>query len=133
MPLNDTQLRNFKPKEKLYKRADGHGLYILVNPNGSKHWYRKYSFQGKETRASYGRYPQISLADARKMRDADIALLARDINPNAVRQDKKEAQNIDNSFEVIARRWHSTQKKWSANHAARVLKRMVFTIKNCHM
>ncbi|WP_140919176.1 Arm DNA-binding domain-containing protein [Limnobaculum xujianqingii] len=91
MPLNDTQIRNYKPNEKLYKRADGLGLYIQVNPNGSKHWYRKYSFQGKETRASYGRYPQVSLADARKMRDADIALLAKGINPNTERQSKKRS------------------------------------------
>ena len=36
MALTDTAIRNAKPKDKSYKLADSQGLYLLVNPKGSK-------------------------------------------------------------------------------------------------
>lgn len=38
MPLSDTALRALKPMERRYKKADQRGLYIEVEPNGSKLW-----------------------------------------------------------------------------------------------
>lgn len=48
MKLTDTACRNAKPKDKPYKKADGGGLYLLVNPDGSKYWRMKYRFLSKE-------------------------------------------------------------------------------------
>ncbi|MDP1615336.1 MAG: Arm DNA-binding domain-containing protein [Methylococcales bacterium] len=36
MPLTVAEVKNAKPREKPYKMADEKGLYLLVNPNGSK-------------------------------------------------------------------------------------------------
>ena len=47
MPLTDIAARTAKPREKEYKLTDGHGLYLLVKPTGSKRWYLKYRFEGK--------------------------------------------------------------------------------------
>ncbi|MGP2543609.1 Arm DNA-binding domain-containing protein [Yersinia enterocolitica] len=42
MSLNDTKIRSLKPSEKPFKVSDSHGLYLLVNPSGSRFWYLKY-------------------------------------------------------------------------------------------
>ncbi|GKW11098.1 hypothetical protein PEC301899_13800 [Pectobacterium carotovorum subsp. carotovorum] len=54
MALTDVVARTAKPREKAYKLADAHGLYLLVSPNGSKRWYLKYRFEGKESRFAFG-------------------------------------------------------------------------------
>jgi hypothetical protein len=55
MPLTDTAIKAFKPKDKPYKEADGGGLYLEVAPGGGKWWRLKYRFDGKEKRISWGR------------------------------------------------------------------------------
>jgi hypothetical protein len=37
MSLSDTTIKNAKPTDKPYKLADDKGMYLLVNPNGSKY------------------------------------------------------------------------------------------------
>ena len=69
--LSDTRIRNAKPKDKQYKLADGKGLVLLVNPNGSKWWRLRYSIDGSEKMLSLGVYPEVSLTLARhKSNDA---------------------------------------------------------------
>ena len=48
MALTDVKVKTAKPKEKPYKLADGGGMYLLINANGSKYWRIKYRFAGKE-------------------------------------------------------------------------------------
>ena len=48
MPLNDLTIRNTKPAEKPFKLSDERGLFLLINPSGSKLWRFKYRFAGKE-------------------------------------------------------------------------------------
>lgn len=50
MSLNDTKIRSLKPFAKPFKVSDSHGLYLLVNPGGSRLWYLKYRINGKESR-----------------------------------------------------------------------------------
>src|SRR5947209_13693 len=54
MALNALAIRNAAPKERPYKLADGDGLHLLVNPNGSKLWRFRYQFGGKEKMVSLG-------------------------------------------------------------------------------
>lgn len=67
--LNARQVETAKPRDKAYKLADGGGLYLQVNPNGSKYWRMKYRFAGKEKKLSFGTYPDITLAEASTKRD----------------------------------------------------------------
>lgn len=55
-----------KPREKPYKLADGAGLYLYVSPTGAKSWRANYSEAGKQKTRTYGRWPGMSLADARR-------------------------------------------------------------------
>src|SRR3546814_10672100 len=70
MALTDTAIRKAKPKEKPYKVTDSQGLYLLVNPGGSKVWRVQYRMNGVERKLAMGLYPEITLAEARAARDA---------------------------------------------------------------
>ena len=76
MMLNARKVEAAKGKEKSYKLSDGGGLYLQVEPNGSRYWRMKYRFAGKEKRLSFGVYPAVSLADARQKREDAKKLLS---------------------------------------------------------
>src|SRR3546814_19500130 len=87
MALTDTAIRNAKPRAKPYKVADAQGLYLLVNPRGSKLWRLKYRKDGVERKLALGSYPEITLAEARGARDAARRQLPHSIDPSiATRQ-----------------------------------------------
>lgn len=53
MTLNTRRAETAKPRDKAYQLADGEGLYLMVNTNGSKYWRMKYRFAGKENKLSF--------------------------------------------------------------------------------
>ncbi|EFA6625042.1 integrase arm-type DNA-binding domain-containing protein [Escherichia albertii] len=124
MSLNDSKIRNLKPSSRPVKHTDSHGLYLLVSPGGSRIWYLKYRFNGKESRVSLGAYPAVSLAQAREQRDGIRKLLAQNINPAQQRVAEKAACSPEKCFKAVALAWHKTNKKWSADYAARILASM---------
>ena len=69
--LTDKQCKNAScPEGKARARVtDSGGLYLEVAGAGSKRWFWKYYFDGKEKRLSLGCYPEVSLKDARAARD----------------------------------------------------------------
>lgn len=127
MPLTDTSIKNAKPTDKPRKLADGGGLYLLLNPNGSRWWRLDYRFTGKRKTLSMGTYPDTGLRDARDKRDAARKLLAAGVDPGEQRKAEKAAgeERASNSFEVIAREWHSKQSAaWVELHASRIMLRL---------
>ena len=93
MALSEFAARKAKPREKAYKLADGGGLYLHVQPGGSKLWRMKYRHQGKEKLLSFGSYPLVTIADARRKRDDAKRLLLEGSDPNAKkRQDRLDAE-----------------------------------------
>jgi len=124
MSLNDTKIRSLKPSEKPFKVSDSHGLYLLVNPGGSRLWYLKYRINGKESRIGLGAYPDVSLANARQQRDGIRKLLAQNINPAQQRIADKAARSPEKTFKHVALHWHKSNRTWSENHAARLLASM---------
>lgn len=125
--LSDTRIRSAKPKAKPYKLYDSDGLFLIINPNGSKWWRQRYRYAGKEQLLSLGVYDEVGLADARDKRNEMRKLIARDVDPSAQRKDRKTAL-VDakaNTFKAIALDWHARFKsKWKAHHADRVLQRL---------
>ncbi|AOR59541.1 tyrosine-type recombinase/integrase [Pectobacterium parmentieri] len=121
MKLNARQVDTAKPKDKPYKLADGGGLYLLVNTNGSRYWRLKYRIAGKEKLLAVGVYPDVSLADARSARDKAKKTLAAGGDPSENKKDEKESlkTQIKNTFKEIALEWiASKEKKWSAGYAS---------------
>lgn len=75
MPLNDASIRNTQPGDRQFKLYDGNGLFLLVTPKGRKLWKMKYKLAGKWGELAFGRYPEITLAEARqRARDARVDL-----------------------------------------------------------
>lgn len=104
MALTDIAIRTAKPKDRPYKVADAQGLYLLVNPTGSKLWRLKYRMHGVERKLALGSYPDTSLAEARTSRDAARKHLARDVDPNAVKRQSRITASVSagNSFASVA-------------------------------
>ncbi|RLM08917.1 integrase [Gibbsiella quercinecans] len=121
MSLNDSKIRKLKSSANPFKVSDSHGLYLLVNPGGSRLWYLKYRINGKESRLSLGTYPDVSLTDARQQRDGIRKLLALNINPAQQRAAEKAARSPAKSFKTVALGWHKSNRTWSENHATRLL------------
>ena len=125
--LTDTRVKTAKPQPKLYKLTDERGMHLLVYPNGSKLWQMRYRFEGKERTASLGKYPEISLAEAREKRDQMRKQVANAIDPVQAQRTVKEAKRVaqENSFEAIARAWFASwQVDRSPRHAGYVLRRL---------
>ncbi len=128
MRLTDKTIKNAELRSKPYKMPDGEGMYLLVQPSGSKLWRMKYRLFGKENILSIGKYPFVSLAEAREHRYEAKKLLKANIDPNdRKKKDKRTAmQEANNSFLTVAKDWHDTnKKKWTEEHGERLWSRLM--------
>lgn len=76
MPLSDVAVRTLRPRERAYKVYDHDGLFLRVNPSGSKLWRWLYRFDQKEKLMALGEYPAVTLVEARDHPLAAHKLLA---------------------------------------------------------
>jgi integrase len=123
MPLTSTTIRNARPRKASYKLADEKGLYLLVNPDGSRYWRLKYRFGGKEKLLALGVSDEVSLAEAREARDEAKKLLRNGKDPSAERKAENLRQKYaaTNSFRAVAEEWIAKQRNvWDAGHTRRV-------------
>ena len=129
MALTDAAIRNAKPRQKPYKVSDSKGLYLQVNPQGSKLWRLKYRIHGKERKLALGAYPEVSLAEAREARDAARKQLAQSIDPSSVKREARIEASLRarNSFAHVAD--DLIQKKTREGLAAPTLKKMHWFVK----
>ncbi|HAT1685460.1 TPA: tyrosine-type recombinase/integrase, partial [Klebsiella oxytoca] len=107
-----------------FKVSDSHGLYLLVSPGGTRHWYLKYRINGKESRIGLGAYPVVSLSAARQQREDIRRMLAQNINPAQQRVAERGLRSPEKVFRTVALDWHQSNKKWSQNTADRLLASM---------
>ena len=126
-PLSDAACRLAKPTDRAYKLFDGDGLYLLVQPNGRKGWRLRYvKPNGREGLTSFGNYPVIGLADARRKRLEVKRMLADGIDPIETKhQAKAEAVIKGRTFESVALDWHTEMSaKWAPGHSKTVMSRL---------
>ena len=130
-PLTDIEPRNAKPKAKPYKLSDGGGLFLLVNPEGSKYWRMDYRVADLRRTLAFGKYPEVSLSEAREKRRAARRLLNDGVDPS---QEKKERARVEadkaaNTFEKLAREWHGVKlPTWRGSTARDTLRRLELDI-----
>jgi integrase len=127
MLLSDAKIRNAIPRKKITKLGDGEGLFLLVRPSGAKHWQFRYRFAEKEKTVSFGKYPQVSLADARTRRLEAQRLVASGKDPSTSRKEEKllAVFRDRSSFGAIAKEWLVRNESfWSARHLDRVRRRL---------
>ncbi|OIP82833.1 MAG: hypothetical protein AUK37_08475, partial [Rhodobacterales bacterium CG2_30_65_12] len=104
MALTDLKIKKAKAQERPYKLYDSLGLFVLVNPNGSKLWRQKYQIDGKERVIAHCSYPAISLRDARQKRDEIRDQIAVGTDPAVQKRlDQIEAETqARNTFLLVA-------------------------------
>ncbi len=118
MPLSDPKCRNTKALPKPQKLFDGEGLFLLVQPNGSKLWRMAYRYGGKQKTLAFGIYPHVSLSDARERRAEAKRLLAAGKDPGV-------GETPLETFASVAERWFEKEKEHCAeSHTSRVISRV---------
>ena len=104
-------------QSRAYKLFDQGGLFLFVAPTGLKSWRMKFRLQGREQLLTIGRFPEVSLAQARIARDQARAQLATGADPRS-----GASAEASGTFEQLARAWHRHNlPTWSPAHAADVL------------
>ena len=127
-PLTDTKIKGAKPKEKKYKLSDGGGLFLQVNPNGSKLWRLQYYFGGKRKEYAIGTLKDNTLKQAREKRGELRKLVDEgiDINEKKKRDNQlkeEEAKQKENTFYNISQKWlkdYTERKNLSENYSIRL-------------
>lgn len=124
-PLNNTKIDKAKPQQKEFTLSDGKGLYLLIKPNGAKLWrfnyYKPFTQPKKRALIGVGKYPDISLQQARAIRDEYLSLLAQNIDPATYRrqQEQTKKDELNNTYESVAWAWfeyRKTKKNFSADY-----------------
>ncbi|MEN5278128.1 integrase arm-type DNA-binding domain-containing protein [Brucella sp. TWI432] len=130
--LTDSAIKKAKPQDKGFRLTDSGGLSLEVTPSGGKLWRLRFRKEGKQQMLSLGKYPDVSLAEARAERDKLKSGLKQGIDPSRTRRIEKllPKTNSGDSFEEIARVWHGVNAPlWTERHGEDVigsLERLVF-------
>ena len=109
MALSDLVVRQAKATGTAYTLPDFDGLSLAVTAEGNKSWHFRYYWADKQKRMSLGCYPEVSLREARGLRDEARALVAKDLNPRIQRKQKRSAVKFasENTFETVYKKWFS--------------------------
>ncbi|MBT0090763.1 MULTISPECIES: integrase domain-containing protein [Vibrio harveyi group] len=113
-PLTATEVKNAKSKEKEYSLVDGQGLKLRVLPSGSKQWQLNYyrPTNGKRANLNLGRYPEVSLVQARKSALEARELIAQRIDPQEHKEQKLQEHKAihEHTFLNISKEWFEIKK-----------------------
>lgn len=126
IPLTATEVKSAKPKEKAYKLFDGQGLFLFVDKTGGKLWRLKYKspVTDKEKTYSMGRFPDISLLQAREKRQELRSMITQGIDPMLEKQEEKvklvakEVKKSD-TFKKVAEEFFKHKTDLSEGHLKR--------------
>ncbi len=119
--LTDTAIKNAKPKSdgRPEKKSDGGGLFLLVNKSG-KYWRYSYRYDKKQQTLALGVYPDIGLADARRLHQQARSWLAEGIDPKVARDREKldSIRHHKNTFQSVSEEWRAYESpNWSQSHS----------------
>ncbi|HMX53566.1 MAG TPA: integrase arm-type DNA-binding domain-containing protein, partial [Plasticicumulans sp.] len=118
--LSDAELRRQMP---VGKHTDGGGLYLEVTEAGNKLWRYRYRINGREQLMAMGAYPEVSLAEARKARDAARERVKTGINPSHERKIERARRAVESAqtFVAVSAEWIEKRGgKWSASYREQV-------------
>lgn len=105
MSLTDTALKALKPKDASYIVSDDRGLYVEVLPSGSIVWRYRYRLDGKREKLTLGKYPALTLKNARLKRDEAAHQVAMGQSPAKRKQQEKVAGAEDVTVADFAERF----------------------------
>lgn len=117
MGFTDRQIKNLQPRPERYdlREPNGKGFMIRVFPSGQKSWGFIYHFDGKKRRITFGNYPTLTLADARRMHHQALNLLANGVDPATAKQlaqiEARTSQTIRNLIDEYMEKWAKPRKR----------------------
>jgi integrase len=120
--FTDKFIQNHKPEAKKYYVREARGFALVVhpkgekNPKGTKTFLYIYTFNGKRKELKLGRYPEMSLQDARVEYNKAYTLVANGTDPQAARKTVAEVKEEDLTFGHFAELYLAHIK---ATHAPR--------------
>jgi integrase len=82
--LTDTKVKNIKPKSKGFKTSDGGGLYVFTNTKGTKSFRYDFKHNDKYATITFGQYPNLSLAEARRLHEEAKSKVSKGEDPREV-------------------------------------------------
>ena len=131
--LTNTAVKNAKPNDdgKPKKHSDGGGLFLMVNSSG-KYWRYSYRYLGKQKTLALGIYPDLSLADARRLHELAREQLAKGADPSdEKRREKIKALSVQSdTFKAISGEWFvRASADWSKSYidsVNRILERDIY-------
>jgi len=102
----DREVQNLKAQLKRYTVKDklNNGLFIEVKDSGIKSWHYRYTLNGKQERLVIGRYPDLSLKEARQIRDESASMVAKGISPKK----EKDARKAGKSNSILFKEYGET-------------------------
>jgi integrase len=103
--LTVAEIKAIKPQDKTKRYADEKRMYLEVSPSGGMYWRLKYDFDGKEKVLALGKYPDLSLKEARQKRDQAKLLIVDGIDPNAAKKQAKIKETGLPTFRELALQW----------------------------
>ncbi len=115
MLLSDTKIRRLIPSSKCTpsrpdKYTDHDGLRLWIRHTGTKVWVSDYTFHGKRRSFTHGKYPIISLAEARIAHQHLLEQIHKGIDPRIYKKELQAQANGSHSFSRYADEWHAKRK-----------------------
>lgn len=100
--------------------ADAGGLYLQVQKAGQRSWIHRYTLRGRTRDMGLGGYPAVTLAEARRRRDANRALLVQKIDPLDAKRAAEPDRHVGPTFREVAEAHIAAKSaEWSSpKHAA---------------
>jgi integrase len=134
--LTDTECKRTKPGAAPQRLADGGGLYLQIEPNGSRLWRLAYRFAGKQKTLALGAYlragnasPVVTLVMARERAAAAKRLIAEGQDPGAAKQEAKRDAAAKATFRDAAEHWLDlTMRARGQEKAPRTIKRQQWVL-----
>ncbi|WP_045836431.1 site-specific integrase [Hyphomicrobium sp. 99] len=134
--LTVASIEKLKPSGQRREIADAHmpGLYLIVQPSGSKSWAVRYRLAGASRKFTIGPYPGFSLTDARDAAGAALRAAARGEDPGLSRREARAAELHKlgllkeakrDSFAAIAEQFVMARRKSPRNRSWRETARLL--------
>lgn len=125
VPLTTLGVKNAEPKARPYRLHDGAGLALLVAKSGVKSWQYRYRLNGKPQTWTIGKFPGVSLKQARERAAEAAAKVAAGEHLTAVKRAEQVQQILDRAttFRKVAADWaarESRRQEWSDSHREQV-------------
>lgn len=125
--LKDVQVRNAQPKhsQKPYRLSDGGNLYLHVAASGVKSWQLRYRFNGKPQTATLGKWPAVSLAEARDKARGALKRVEQGEHLTLAKREAKAKRKADaaNTFQLVAADWvkrEARRRRWTPDYRLEV-------------